>query len=207
MKTYVPRFAVKDRINHWVIAILFFLAAFSGLAFFHPSLFFLSNLFGGGPWTRILHPFLGLAVFGAFMTFYRRHWRQNEMTDAEREWSGHAKDMLFFGYKSKMPPAGMFNAGQKIMFWAMVVCIVVMLLTGLAFWRPWFAGFFPIVLVRIATLLHAVAAAVFVILVIGHIYVAIWTQGTIRGMMRGTVSTGWARQNHPLWYNEVTGRK
>jgi len=44
--------------NHWAIALLFFLAALSGLAFFHPALFFLGNLFGGGPWTRILSPLL-----------------------------------------------------------------------------------------------------------------------------------------------------
>ena len=44
----------------------FILAALSGLAFFHPALFFLTDLFGGGPWTRILHPFIGVVMFAAF---------------------------------------------------------------------------------------------------------------------------------------------
>ena len=38
----------------------FVLLALSGLALFHPALFWLTNLFGGGPWTRILHPFIGV---------------------------------------------------------------------------------------------------------------------------------------------------
>jgi formate dehydrogenase subunit gamma len=207
MIRYVKRFEVKDRVNHWTITILFFAAAFSGLALFHPSLYFLSNLFGGGPWTRILHPFIGVLVFAAFATFYRRHWRQNVLNEADREWRERSRDLLFHGDKTKMPPADMFNAGQKVMFWIMVGCIAAMLLTGVVFWRPWFAGFFPIFLVRAATLLHAVAATVFIIVVIGHVYVAIWTQGTVRGMVRGSVSEGWARQNHLLWYRKVTGRK
>lgn len=44
----VLRYTPSQRSNHWVVAILFFLAAFSGLALFHPSLFWLTNLFGGG---------------------------------------------------------------------------------------------------------------------------------------------------------------
>jgi formate dehydrogenase subunit gamma len=48
------------------VAILFFMAGLSGLALFHPALFWLSNLFGGGPWTRILHPFMGVLMFVLF---------------------------------------------------------------------------------------------------------------------------------------------
>ena len=74
---YVVRYDDSERINHWITALLFVLAALSGLAFFHPSLFFFSELFGGGVWTRILHPFLGCAVFIAFLGLYIRFWRQN----------------------------------------------------------------------------------------------------------------------------------
>ena len=63
------------------------LAALSGLAFFHPSLFFLSNLFGGGSWARILHPFIGVVMVLAFLGLFVRLWRDNVITDADREWS------------------------------------------------------------------------------------------------------------------------
>ncbi len=55
----IERYAPATRINHWIVAISFVLLALSGLALFHPALFWLTNLFGGGPWTRILHPFIG----------------------------------------------------------------------------------------------------------------------------------------------------
>jgi formate dehydrogenase subunit gamma len=42
------RYKASDRINHWIVALLFMLAALSGLAYFHPSLYFLSNVLGGG---------------------------------------------------------------------------------------------------------------------------------------------------------------
>jgi formate dehydrogenase subunit gamma len=46
--------------NHWFIALTFVLAGLSGLAFFHPSLFFLvSTCSAAGSWARILHPFMG----------------------------------------------------------------------------------------------------------------------------------------------------
>lgn len=206
MTRYIKRYEDGDRINHWLVAMLFFLAGLSGLAFFHPSLFFLSNLFGGGPWTRILHPFMGLAMFVAFAVFFIGHWRDNVFDDSDREWRKHSR-RLMMGDAAGMPPAGKFNAGQKMMFWIIVVCLSVLLLSGIVFWRPWFAPYFGIGLIRTATLLHAAAAAGLVLLIIGHIYLAIWTRGSIRGMTRGVVTDAWARQNHALWHRQVTGGK
>ncbi|RQF46651.1 cytochrome b/b6 domain-containing protein, partial [Pseudomonas aeruginosa] len=62
----IIRYRAPTRINHWIVAICFVLTALSGLALFHPALFPLTQLFGGGPWTRILHPFIGLAMVVGF---------------------------------------------------------------------------------------------------------------------------------------------
>ncbi len=206
MTQYLQRYRDGDRINHWLIALLFVLAGLSGLAFFHPSLYFFSNLFGGGPWTRILHPFIGVAMALCFIVLFAKLWRDNVMTDGDREWRRHAGEMLR-GDKSHMPPVGKYNAGQKLVFWVMAFSLLVLVATGIVFWRPWFAGYFPIDLIRVATLLHAVAAVGLILGVTTHIYAAIWVKGTVRAMTRGTVSEGWAKQNHPLWHKEVTGGK
>lgn len=108
------------------------------------------------------------------------------------------------GDKSRMPPVGRYNGAQKQLFWLMTVCLAVLVLTGFMFWQPWFADSFPIVARRIAVVLHALSATLLVIGVIVHIYAAIWVKGTIRAMTRGTVTDGWARQNHPLWHREMT---
>jgi len=49
----VKRYSVTNRVHHWFTALTAILLALSGFAFFHPSLFFLTNLFGGPTWTRI----------------------------------------------------------------------------------------------------------------------------------------------------------
>jgi formate dehydrogenase subunit gamma len=199
----LQRYKDSDRMNHWFIALMFVLAGLSGLAFFHPSLFFLSHLFGGGSWARILHPFMGLLMVLGFLVLFFKLWRDNLINDADREWRKHAGRMLQ-GDKSGMPPVGKYNYGQKMVFWAMAVSLVVLIVTGVMFWRPWFAPYFPIDLLRAAVLLHSVAAVVLIAAVIMHVYAAIWVKGTVRAMTRGTVTEGWAKANHPLWHEEMT---
>ena len=203
MTRMLERYNSSERMNHWMIALLFILAGLSGLAFFHPAFFFFTNLFGGGPWTRVLHPFLGVAMFLSFLGLFFKLWRDNVMTDADREWRRHMGDMLR-GDKSGMPPVDKYNAGQKMVFWAMALSLLVLLATGLVFWRPWFAPNFSVDTLRIAVLLHSVSAVVLILGTVVHVYAAIWVKGTVRAMTRGTVSESWARTHHPLWHRRMT---
>jgi len=198
----LQRYDDNTRMNHWAIALLFFAAGLSGLAFFHPSLFFLSGLFGGGTWSRILHPYLGVLMFLCFLGMYVRLWRENVINPQDKDWMAKAGEMLK-GNKAGMPPVGKYNAGQKVVFWLMTGSLLVLLLTGILFWHAWFPDF-PIWARRIGVLLHAFSAVVLVLTVIVHVYAAIWVKGTTRAMTRGTVSPGWAKMNHPLWYEEMT---
>jgi formate dehydrogenase subunit gamma len=202
----IKRYDDSTRMNHWFIALTFVLAGLSGLAFFHPSLFFLSNFFGGGSWARILHPFLGVLMAIGFLFLAMRVWDENKITAEDREWKKHMGDMLK-GNKAQMPPVGKYNYGQKLVFWVMVVSLLVLTITGFMFWRPYFAGVFSIPVMRVAVLLHSVSAVVLVISVIVHVYAALWVKGTTRAMTRGTVTESWAKANHPLWHAEVTRKK
>ncbi|MEK0417716.1 MAG: hypothetical protein RI949_1722 [Pseudomonadota bacterium] len=203
--TDLRRYDDNTRMNHWVIALLFFAAALSGLAFFHPSMFFFTNLFGGGVWTRILHPYFGVFMCLSFVGLYVGLHRDNVITPEDKAWLEKAGQMLK-GDKAGMPPVGKYNAGQKIVFWLMTGSLVVLLLTGLLFWHAWFPDF-PIWARRAGVLLHAVSAVVLVLTVIMHIYAAIWVKGTVRAMTRGTVTQAWAKTNHPLWHKEMTADK
>jgi formate dehydrogenase subunit gamma len=203
MAKLLQRYKDGDRMNHWFIAMMFVLAALSGLAFFHPSLFFFSHLFGGGPWARILHPFLGVLMALGFLGMFLRLWKDNVVNDADREWKKHMGEMLR-GNKAGMPPVGKYNYGQKLVFWTMAISLLVLLLTGLTFWRPWFAPYFAVDVLRIAVLLHSVAAVALVAATIMHVYAAIWVKGTVRAMTRGTVTESWAKANHALWHKEVS---
>jgi len=202
----IQRYEPSDRVNHWLVAITFVLLALSGLALFHPSMFFLTNLLGGGPWTRILHPFIGLVMFFSFLTFALRFWRHNLIDDKDEQWLKHWQDIVN-KREDKVPEAGRYNAGQKVLFWVMAGCLAVLLVTGIVMWRPYFAPAFNITVIRIAVVLHAIAAFVLILGIMVHIYAAIWVKGSVRAMTRGYVTRNWARKHHPAWYKEVTSGK
>ena len=199
----LQRYNDRERMNHWFIALMFFGAGLTGLAFFHPAFFFLTHLFGGGSWARILHPFMGVLMALSFLGLFFKLRKDNAITDADREWKKHMGDMLK-GNKAALPPVGKFNYGQKMVFWGVALSLLVLFVTGFMFWRPWFDGAFPIPVQRIAVLAHSIAAVVLIAVTIVHVYAVIWVKGTARAMTRGTVSEGWAKLNHPLWHQEMT---
>src|SRR3977135_1162875 len=88
------RYTPGDRTNHWLTAIAFILAALSGLALFHPALFGLSGLFGGGPWTRILHPYIGLFMVVAFALLAVRFWSHNFLQPSDWKWLRQIRDVV-----------------------------------------------------------------------------------------------------------------
>lgn len=199
----LQRYSASERFNHWIVALAFIMLAASGLALFHPAFFFLTGLFGGGPWTRILHPFIGVVMFVFFLGMMFRFWRHNRITAADRQWMAHLGDVLK-KRAERLPEVGRYNAGQKYLFKLMVLTVLLLLVTGVIIWRPYFAPAFSVPVLRWAVLLHAVAAWLLMAGILIHIYAALWVKGTIRAMTRGTVTRAWARHHHPGWYKEVT---
>jgi len=179
MSTMIQRYTARERNNHWVVAILFVLAGLSGLALFHPAFFFLTNLFGGGPWTRILHPFIGVVMFLCFVALAARFWGANRISSADRQWMKQFDDMVR-NRDQNLPEQGKFNAGQKYLFWSLVVGIPLLLISGIVIWQPWFAPFFPIWLMRVAVVVHALAAWIMILGIVVHVYAAIWVKGSVR---------------------------
>lgn len=198
------RYSAAERANHWLVAITFVLLALSGLAFFHPSFFFMTNLFGGGPWTRILHPYIGVIMAVGFIVMFFRFWQNNVMEQRDVEWLKMAPKLVN-GEHPVMPEAGKYNGGQKVLFWLLVLCMIGLTATGVLMWRAWWN--LPVTVVRIGSLIHAISAFGLIGLIIAHIYAAIWTKGTIRAMTRGTVTRAWAKYHHPLWLQKMTGEK
>ncbi|MCA0325326.1 MAG: formate dehydrogenase subunit gamma [Proteobacteria bacterium] len=201
-KLFIQRYTDNQRINHWMVVVCFGLAGFSGLALFHPSMFFLTNLFGGPQWTRVLHPYLGIAVFVLFLLMFLAFWRVNTWKREDSQWVEKAPKLVFEGDESQMPPVGKYNAGQKLVFWSMTLSLIVLLCTGVLFWQAWFANSVPIPVQRVAVVLHALAAFIMSLTAVVHIYAAIWVKGTLRAMTQGTVSAGWAKRHHLLWYRD-----
>ncbi|MFT0545280.1 formate dehydrogenase subunit gamma [Allopusillimonas ginsengisoli] len=198
----IVRYTTSQRINHWIIAITFVLLALSGLALFHPALYWMSNLFGGGPWTRILHPYVGVVLFVCFYIFAARMFRHNLMDKHDAYWLRNFGDVLN-ARDEKFPHVGRYNAGQKVLFFALLFLVLGLLLTGLVMWREYFSAFFPIWALRLASVLHAVFALLMICAIIVHIYAGIWVKGSVKAMTRGTVTPGWAWKHHRAWFRQV----
>jgi formate dehydrogenase subunit gamma len=201
----VDRYNVSTRINHWVTAASLILLALSGLAFFHPSLYFLTGLFGGGQGARTIHPWIGVLLFFSFAGLFIRLWRANLPDRTDAEWLAHANDLIA-GHEEKMPEVGKYNPAQKFNFWSMTVLIIVLIVTGLAIWDEYFYEWTTIPQKRVAVLVHSLAAVALICIWFVHVYAAIWVRGTIRAMTRGSVTGGWAWRHHRRWLKELAER-
>ncbi|MDJ0041084.1 formate dehydrogenase-N subunit gamma [Pantoea allii] len=191
-----------DRACHWTVVISFFLVALSGLGLFFPTLQWLTATFGTPQMGRILHPFFGVLIFVLLMVMFVRFVRHNIPDRQDVPWIKGIVEVLK-GNEHKVADVGKYNAGQKMMFWAIMSLIVVLVVTGIIIWRPYFAAYFPITVIRWSLLIHAAAAIVLIHAILIHIYMAFWVKGSITGMIEGKVSRRWARKHHPRWYREV----
>jgi formate dehydrogenase subunit gamma len=202
----VDRYTKSARVNHWITATCLVLLALSGLALFHPSLFFLTKLFGGGQWTRAIHPWIGVVLFFSFAGLFLRFWRANLWRREDGTWLARLRDVLA-GNEENLPEVGKYNAGQKTVFWGMSLLIIVLITSGFVIWDQYFAQYSTIDQKRIAVLIHALAAVVIICIWIVHVYAAIWVRGTIGAMTRGRVTGGWAWRHHRKWLRELVGRR
>ena len=202
----VDRYSGGARINHWITATCLVLLALSGLALFSPWLFFLTGLFGGGQWTRAIHPWIGVVLFFSFAGLFLRFWRANLWKSEDGTWLARLRDVLS-GHEERLPEVGKYNAGQKVVFWLMSVLIIVLISSGLVIWDQYFYDYTTIEQKRLAVLVHSLAAITIICVWIVHVYAAIWVRGTIRAMTRGSVTGGWAWRHHRKWLRELVGGK
>lgn len=202
----VDRYSGGARVNHWITAACLVLLALSGLALFTPSLFFLTYLFGGGQFTRFIHPWIGVVLFFSFAGLFMRFWRANLWERTDIVWLAKLREVMA-NREDKLPEVGKYNAGQKVVFWGMSLLIIVLIASGIAMWEQYFGTYFTIDQKRLAAVVHAAAAVAIISVWIVHVYAAIWVRGTFSAMTHGHVTGGWAWRNHRKWLRElVSGR-
>ena len=200
------RHPVYTRFLHWMVALFFFLALFSGFGIYLPWLFrWFTPLFGGGPLARELHPWFGL-FFVFFFGLQTLNWiRPMAWAKTDTKWIRNIKRVVSGEETLESPDTGFFNAGQKVMFWEIVVGCIVYLITGIILWAG--ARTFGRWPVAISYILHDISAIIMLGGIFIHIYLStIGEPGTFQAMTRGSVSEAWAWTFHPAWYKQVTGR-
>jgi formate dehydrogenase subunit gamma len=204
--THPPGTLVRNttwaRVNHWITAGCFVLLLLSGLSMFHPMLYFLSQLFGGGQWTRAVHPWIGTVLTVSYLGLIVQFWRENRWSRDDIAWM-KAIDRVLANEEEGVPEVARFNAGQKFVFWSMALLVPVLLFTGLIIWEVYFGSATSIEVQRTAVLIHSLAAIAAIIVWIIHVYAAIWVRGSVRGMTQGYVTQAWAWRHHRKWLRRL----
>jgi formate dehydrogenase subunit gamma len=103
------------------------------------------------------------------------------------------------------PPAYRFNAGQKMIYWIVVLGGAAVAASGYVLMFPFYGT--DIASMQIAQIAHAIVAVLFVAAMIGHIYIGtVGMEGAFEAMGRGTVDLNWAKEHHNLWLEEENAR-
>jgi formate dehydrogenase subunit gamma len=201
----IVRHPVYTRVLHWAVAIFFLLALLSGFAIYTPWLYrWLTPIFGGGPRTRLLHPWFSLGFVLVFVLQFLNWLRPMTWNASDTQWMRNVRAYASNTVDVEPEDVGFFNGGQKLYFWIIAICVLVFLVTGIPMWFP---EIFGRGVVAISYVLHDLAGLVMLGSFALHIYEATFGQpGTFQSMTRGTVARRWAWTHHPAWYRDATGR-
>jgi formate dehydrogenase subunit gamma len=195
----IERYSFRERVGHTVAGVTYVYLLLTGLALWTPALYWLSHVLGGGYLVRALHPWVGLGFAGVVVWMWLVWRRDMRITLEDRAWR-RAIGHYVRHEDERVPPAGRFNYGQKMLFWIMFWGGIALLGSGVLMW---FVASVPgelLALRGFATLVHAVAALATIGGFIVHVYMGVAVvPGGLGAVIHGRVSETWARHHHPLW--------
>jgi len=201
----MTRFSAIERFAHWMATTCFILLALSGLNITFGKTLILPLL---GPeafakmtiWGKYAHNYLSfpftLSVIMIFLMWVR--WNLPSLVDLEWFKQGG-------GFGKEHPPADLFNAGQKSIFWVVVLGGGLVAATGYLLMLPFF--FTGIVGMQLAQWVHVGVALLYIAAIVFHIYMGtVGEEGALEGMWHGTVDENWAKQHHSIWYEREVSK-
>lgn len=231
----VTRFQAVERFAHWLMAGSFILLGLTGLMTLFGRKYFIGS-FGAEFNSQLLiaskfiHNNVAWAfMLGLAMVFVMWVWH-NLPDRTDITWVAQAGGL--FG--KKHPPAKKFNAGQKVVFWSVILLGGSISVSGLSLLFPfqmplfdatfqqlndwgvhsWFGmqpfptGLSPQEEMQFAQLWHAIVAFGLMAVILGHIYIGtLGMEGAYDAMGSGEVDEAWAEQHHSIWLEEVKARE
>jgi formate dehydrogenase subunit gamma len=204
----IERFTGFERFVHWLTATSFIVLGLTGLNIrFGRSV--LMPLIGEDAFASLaqlgktLHNFTSFAFIAGIVLMLLIWIGHNLPAKGDGAWIGAGGGIF---KKGVHPPAGKFNAGQKLIFWAVILLGGAIAVTGLLMMFPF--SFADIAGMQLATFLHSVLAILLIGVIFAHIYIGtIGMQGAFDAMGTGKVDLNWAKEHHSRWVDEVQGRK
>ncbi|MFK7943736.1 MAG: formate dehydrogenase subunit gamma [Paracoccaceae bacterium] len=226
----IERFKAIERFAHWVLAVSFIALAISGLNLLYGKDYLLplvgKDLFAtvtmAGKW---VHNNLAWAFMGAIIMVFFLWVRHNIPSLLDLKWFAQGGGII----GNKHPQAKKFNAGQKIIFWSVIILGTSISLSGISLLFPYEAPMFaktfsilndtgigpaiwgeplPTVLTPIqemmyAQIWHTIVGFAMIFIIIAHIYIgSVGMEGAFDAMGSGQVDRNWAVEHHGLWVDE-----
>ena len=220
----ILRFATIDRFAHWLMAGSFIILGITGLNMLYGR-YVLLPVIGKDAFAALTaagkyaHNFLAFAFMAGLALSFLLWVRHNIPNKVDWQWIKMGGGIV---KKGVHPPAKKFNAGQKIIFWAVMIGglsvsmsgIALMfpfqttmfgdtfaLLNGLGFGLP--TDFTPLQEQQLNQLWHGFVSLVLIVMIMAHIYIgSVGMEGALDAMNSGHVDRNWAKEHHSLWVEE-----
>lgn len=199
----ILRFASFERFTHWLTASCFIVLALSGLNVSFGRTLILP-LFGPdafatmSAWAKLAHNYLAFPFMLGVAIMFLIWIKDNIPGKLDVEWIRQGGGLLSNG---KHPPAKRFNAGQKGIFWIVVIGGALMSVSGWFLLFPYLPG--NVTALQFWTVIHAVIAMLFIAVMLAHIYIgSVGMEGAFDAMGTGEVDLNWAKEHHALWVEE-----
>lgn len=202
----IVRFTSFERVVHWMTATCFIVLAISGLniTFGRPLLLPLigHEAFSlGSQWAKYAHSYLSFPFTIGVVLIFLMWVAGNIPNKVDVDWLKRGGGIVGHDH----PPAYRFNAGQKAIYWIVVIGGGLVAATGYELMFPFYMS--GIEGMQLAQVIHSVVAMLFMAVMLAHIYIGtIGMEGAFEAMGSGTVDVNWAREHHELWLEEQTAR-
>lgn len=206
----IMAFTATERIVHWLHTAAFIVLLFTGLALYVPVSAF--AIAPAGQACRLLHR-IGAVVFALVPLIYiiSDPWGLvNAMREiftwsaADFGWLGAAPAYYFLSDEEAMPPQPRFNTGQKLFYVVVVICMVVLGVTGLIMWFD--KGRAPSGVLQWSVYLHDLATIAVTSFFLVHLYLSVIhpvMEGALSGMVWGWIPEEYVQAHHRKWYEEI----
>ena len=203
----IERFGVVERANHWMTASAFVLLPLTGLVIIYGKPILLPLMgepaFGMLAWWSVWLHMASAVPFLLGIVLMIGLWLVDNLP-TRLDWNWLKQGGGFLRDEGPHPPARKFNAGQKVVFWGVVLGGLAMLATGVVLMFPFY--WFGYDGMQGAQTSHAAIALLMIALILGHIYIGtIGMEGAFEAMWSGEVDRNWAKEHHSIWYQEALG--
>lgn len=201
----IQRFNAFERVIHWMTAVCFVVLALSGLNITFGKMLLLplvgaSAFAEWSQWAKYAHNYLSFPFSIGVVVIFLMWVAWNMPSGTDVEWIKQGGGMV----GGKHPAAGRFNAGQKLIYWFVILGGTAAAVTGYLLMFPFYAT--DIAGMQLAQIIHGCVALLFVAVMLAHIYIGtIGMEGAFEAMGTGQVDLNWAKQHHRLWVEQQHG--